>query len=279
MMANKNGSIMAVLEDEAEKIMLSMDQVDAPVTHRFGPGIYIREVVLPRGIVALGHRQKKEHLNTMIAGKMILFTENGPRILEAPVTFTAPPGRKVALTLETVVWQNIYATYETDIATLEEEFLDKSDEWLSLDSKSFSERVTRAASDRDDYDVMLHEIDDDDPFVGTLFGPAHVVPMSKEHAEFLSVRKSPIHGVGLFTSWPINAGEVIIPAVFNGVKSEACRAVNHSAHPNSKIVTNDRGDMFIVAKTHIGGCVGGGDGSEITINYRELLKKETLWQE
>ena len=37
------------LADQVEAAFLEQPQADCPVTHRFGPGIYIREVLLPRG--------------------------------------------------------------------------------------------------------------------------------------------------------------------------------------------------------------------------------------
>jgi hypothetical protein len=40
------------------------------------------------------------------------------------MTFIGKPGRKVAYILETVVFQNVYATEETDIEKLENMFIE-----------------------------------------------------------------------------------------------------------------------------------------------------------
>jgi hypothetical protein len=106
---------------------LQQEQQDCPVVHRFGPGIYIREVTIPAGTFSIGHYQKTTHLNNMVAGKVIMVGEDGSKTeLVAPQTFVCGPGRKIGLILETMIWQNIYATNETDIEKLESMFLEKA---------------------------------------------------------------------------------------------------------------------------------------------------------
>lgn len=121
--------------DALEAEMLAMPQAETPVVHHFGPGIYVREVTLPAGIIAIGHAQKFEHLNIMLTGAVAMLDENNQvHFLRAPLIFTGKPGRKVGYVLETCVWQNIFATEERDIPTLEAMFFDKSDNFPKLDS-------------------------------------------------------------------------------------------------------------------------------------------------
>ena len=113
--------------EELEKVCLDKEQVDCPVAHYFGPGVYIREVSVPAGTFAIGHRQKVEHLCMFTKGKVNFIEQDGSvSLLEAPMTFTSPPGRKIGLVLEDMVWLNIYPTEETDIEVLEDMYLDKS---------------------------------------------------------------------------------------------------------------------------------------------------------
>jgi hypothetical protein len=56
----------------------------------------------------------------------ILQDDGSKKELVAPMTFMAKPGRKVAYIVETVVFQNIYSTSETDIEKLENMFVDNS---------------------------------------------------------------------------------------------------------------------------------------------------------
>jgi len=107
--------------------VLQLPQVDCPVTHHFGPNIYIREVVMPAGTVVVGKPHKTEHMCNMIEGKMIVVNEDGEQMeVAAPSVFMAKKGRKTAYIIETVRFQNIFSTDETDIEKLENMLVDNS---------------------------------------------------------------------------------------------------------------------------------------------------------
>ena len=107
--------------------MLKHPQVDCPVSHHFGPNIYIREVVLLAGTVVVGKPHKTEHICNMISGRMIVVNEDGEqKEVSAPSIFMAKKGRKTAYILETVRFQNIFSTEETDIEKLENMLVDNS---------------------------------------------------------------------------------------------------------------------------------------------------------
>ena len=123
--------------DEVEKLMLEKDQVECDVQHYFFPGMYIREVSIPKGTLALGHYHKTKHLNIFLKGKATFIDDKGEAsTIEAPMMFMSKPGRKIAYAVETMVWQNIFLTEETSIEKLEEALLDKSDYFLSLQERS-----------------------------------------------------------------------------------------------------------------------------------------------
>lgn len=108
-----------------------IDPIQCEEKHHFGPSLYIKEVTMPAGAVIVGKPHKVEHMCIMLSGKMILVNEDGERKeLTAPMTFIAKPGRKVAYIIETVVFQNVYATEETDIEKLENMFVDNSQQLL-----------------------------------------------------------------------------------------------------------------------------------------------------
>jgi hypothetical protein len=99
--------------------------------HYFGPNIYIKEVTMPAGSLIIGKHHRMEHLCNMISGRMIVLDADGNRAeLIAPMTFMAKPGRKIAYIIETVVFQNIYSTPETDIQKLEDMCVDNSKDLL-----------------------------------------------------------------------------------------------------------------------------------------------------
>ena len=107
--------------------MLKYPQVECPVSHHFGPNIYIREVVMPAGTVVVGKPHKTEHMCNMISGRMIVINEDGEqKEVAAPAVFMAKKGRKTAYIIETVRFQNIFSTDETDIEKLENMLVDNS---------------------------------------------------------------------------------------------------------------------------------------------------------
>jgi hypothetical protein len=106
---------------------VAQPQIQCEEKHHFGPNIYIKEVTMPAGALIIGKHHRMEHLCNMVSGRMFILQEDGSKKeLVAPMTFMAKPGRKVAYIVETVVFQNIYSTSETDIEKLENMCVDNS---------------------------------------------------------------------------------------------------------------------------------------------------------
>jgi quercetin dioxygenase-like cupin family protein len=125
---------MAWDPDDLEEYLLSLDapEDDCGLTHHFGPGIYIREVTFQPGQLILGHAHKHESLSIMLKGRLLLQTPDGDvREVVAPAMLLTPPGRKAAYAIEETVFQNVFATTETDPDKLEEMFVTKSAAWLA----------------------------------------------------------------------------------------------------------------------------------------------------
>lgn len=124
----ENGVSIRCNIDELEAACLEEEQVECPLYHHFSPGIYTREVHMPKGSFVIGHKHKKAHLNYFLKGKAkIVDYEGNVEIIEAPMMFVAQPGRKIFYALEDLVWQNLFPTDETDIEKLEEMFVEKSE--------------------------------------------------------------------------------------------------------------------------------------------------------
>jgi hypothetical protein len=104
-----------------EKSMYTMEQAECPVRHYFAPGMYAREITIPKGVTLVGAIHKRENLVVLSKGKLQLVTEAGTVIIEAPHTLTCKPGAKnAAFALEDSVWTNFFATDETDVDKLVE---------------------------------------------------------------------------------------------------------------------------------------------------------------
>lgn len=255
-----------------EEKMLQMEQANCPVVHRFGPGIYIRELSMRAGTLAIGHRQKCVHMNVFIKGRVTVVNDDGSHTeLVAPMTFVGKPGRKFGYVHEDVIWQNVYATNETDIETLESMFLEKSDAWQSA-KREKDALLLECASDQEDYRNVLRE-----------FGFTEEIARAQSENEAdqipfplgsykVAVSRSAIEGKGLFATSAIDAGEVIAPARIAGKRTPAGRFTNHAAIPNACMVRRPDGDIELIAMKPIAGCAGGELGEEITIDYREALR-------
>lgn len=257
---------------DLEKEMLDMPQADCPVAHHFGPGIYIREVTLPAGIFAVGHAQRFDHLNIMLTGKVAIVDDGKVRVLEAPLIFTGKPGRKVGYVIETCVWQNVYATEETNIDALEAHYLDKSENWKAYDKEQSNIIYALNQPDRDDFEQVLKDFG---------FNTETVRQQSEDESDQIDmpvafkavaqVRDSNIEGKGLFLSWHTMSGQIIAPARIAGKRTPAGRYVNHSMNPNCKYVADENGDIYLMSLRDIDGCKGGGCGEELTVDYRQAL--------
>jgi hypothetical protein len=94
------------------------------------------------------------------------------------------------------------------------------------------------------------------------------------------VLPSPIEGKGLFITSGVEKGEIICPGRIGGMRTPAGRFANHSATPNAIMVPHQNGDIDLVAIRRIEGCIGGGQGEEVTVDYRQALslRKETPCQ-
>jgi hypothetical protein len=117
--------------EEIEGILLNEPQIDCPLNHFFGPGVYIREGIIPAGTLIIGHQHKYAHTNVLVKGRMRVMVDGIPSTIEAPMMFVAGPGRKLLYALTECVFQNIHATEETDLEKLEEHLIEKSETWLA----------------------------------------------------------------------------------------------------------------------------------------------------
>lgn len=103
--------------------------VELPVKHHFAPGIYARELFIPKGTLLTGKIHKYVNMNIMSAGEMSVLTENGIERVRAPFTIVSPPGTKrVAYAHEDCVWTTIHATTETDVDAIEAEFIAQTEQ-------------------------------------------------------------------------------------------------------------------------------------------------------
>lgn len=118
--------------ESAEAKMLTHVQPVTFLKHHFAPGIYVREIWMPKGAIILGHRHKTDHLNIIAQGSVLVRMEGRVEHIVAPYTVRSGAGvRKALYILEDTIWMTVHdnPTDETDIPTLEEIFTVKSETW------------------------------------------------------------------------------------------------------------------------------------------------------
>lgn len=261
--------------DELERAMLELPQVDCPVTHHYVNGKYVRQVYMKGGIIAIGHRHKEPHLNILVQGSLILVNEDGSKTqLTAPYAYYGSAGRKVAYVQEDVVWMNVYETQETDLSKLEDMFVEKSDAFLEKEAQHRALLLTNQSTNN--FQQVIDQLGMTEQQLDEYFN-TNVIPFP-EGSYQCSIRESTIHGKGLFATGDINKCSVVCPVRIGAMKTPAERYLNHSAVPNAEFVIYD-GVVWLVSLKDISGCVGGFDGEELTVDYKQGFHVMKMYEE
>jgi len=254
--------------DLVQTTLADMPQCDAPVEHIFSPKLYTRVVKLKANTIVLGHHQKSTHLNVVLSGSVVMFNNDATTsIVKAPIVFVGKPGRKFGYVLEDTVWLNVYPNPDDikDIEKLEEMWLDKV---LLVDIHLPKQRPL----DRADYLEMCREYDYTEEQIRKESEIENMVALPDFYASKLSLRPSGIKGLGMFLSSPVEANESIAPAMLFGQRTQVGRYVNHAKSPNCFFTQYEDGNIWLVSRERINGCVGGNYGEELTVDYRQALK-------
>jgi hypothetical protein len=105
------------LIDKLELAMLNHEPIDCPVKHTFVPGMYIREIFMPKGkegkdnwVTSMVHNT--EHPYFVLKGEVEVYSENdGVQHLKTGDSgITTPNTRRVLLIIEDTVWVTCHPT-------------------------------------------------------------------------------------------------------------------------------------------------------------------------
>lgn len=111
-----------------------LQEVDMPVTHRFAPSVYLREIFMPKGAMVIGKIHSTEHFNIIVEGAGTVITAEGKEDFVAPYTFVSKAGvQKCVLVTEDCKWQTVHVTDKTDIDEIEKEVIVESYNDLVVD--------------------------------------------------------------------------------------------------------------------------------------------------
>lgn len=110
-----------------EAKLLHLPQRECPVVHKFAPGVYMREILMPRNTFVIGHQHKTKHFNIVLTGRAIVMMDGVVNHVTAPCTFVSEPGvRKVLYIIEPMRWATCHVTESTDLTEIEEQVIEKS---------------------------------------------------------------------------------------------------------------------------------------------------------
>jgi hypothetical protein len=243
--------------------------------HRFTPGMYSREMIVPAGTMITGSIHKTEHISVFLEGEMYIpDTAVGSAIIRAPIVEICQPGAKrVGVTIKPVRWITFHPTDLMTVEECEEAFFTNEPTEVPrfepmgrvIEESGFAmaQRDVPELEDRADYEKIRHLEDDVRPLLLSI--DAH-----KGDIDTLSIKESARHGLGLFTSAEIGIHDIVAPAIKNGNLMEYSRYCNHSKNPNAVCKHLWNGDCDIIAIRDIA------PGEEITVDYRVNLRHAGL---
>ena len=105
----------------AENILLSMPQVEIPLKHYFGDGVYGRQMSLSAGEAFTGAIHLTNHINVLAQGTMLIKTSTSEaEEITAPHVFECPPNtKKMGYAVTDCVFINFIGTDLKDVAEIE----------------------------------------------------------------------------------------------------------------------------------------------------------------
>lgn len=114
---------MSGLLERLQEEMMTCPQVECQIREHFAPGLYAREITIPKGACLIGAVHKTQNMAVLSRGRLRVVTASGAVEIEAHAVMTVQPGsRNAVFALEESVWTNYHPTTETDPDKLVEMF-------------------------------------------------------------------------------------------------------------------------------------------------------------
>jgi len=122
-LSNDIAAIKAI--DGLESAMKLMPQVDIETNHYFSDGLYARKIIIPEGVTLTGKIHKKETLNILVSGTLLVVSSTGAeKEIIGPSIFVSPPNtKKAGYAVTECIFINVHATEHTDLDKIENEVI------------------------------------------------------------------------------------------------------------------------------------------------------------
>ena len=241
--------------------LFKLPQANIVTEHVFTPGKYERRITIPAWTVLTGAEHRTDYHVRLEKGTIAVNTDEGVKVLTAPVNFSAKAGMQRAGRVfeDEVVWVDVYDNPDdcADLAVLEDRLYVVPDCGLA-DSRN---EVQKAQID---YGAFLHQIGMTQSEMDKIVQIESDLMDMPEGVD-VELKNSPIHGKGLFATRDFEVGEVVCPGRLNGKRTPGGRFINHSVECNIT-PTKVGDDIYATAARKIRA------GDELLVDYRASMR-------
>lgn len=131
---NNNGLLIAqlsnidkvtILENELLELAKNgnAEKAEIRIKHYFVPGVYVRELFMPKGTVLTGKIHKYPQFHVITKGDLSVLIDGEMVRLTGPCNIMSPAGSKrLAIANEDTYWLMVHGTYQTDLDQIEKQF-------------------------------------------------------------------------------------------------------------------------------------------------------------
>jgi len=247
------------LQDE----LLKMPQSEIVTEHIFTDGIYERVITIPPWTVLTGAAHKTDYKIRLEKGTIAVNVGTEVKILTAPCELEAKAGeQRVGRVFdEEVIWRDIYKNPDNcqDLTIIEDRLYVVPE--CGLGENRVALQIKNA---QNDYSLFLSQIGINQEEMDKIVTiESDLMDMPEGYA--VELRKSKIHGLGLFALKDFEVGEIICPGRLDGKRTPAGRFINHSFESNllPQLVGND---IYAVATRKIQ------LNEELLVDYRASMR-------
>ena len=247
------------LQDE----LLKMPQSEIVTEHIFTDGIYERVITIPPWTVLTGAAHKTDYKIKLEKGTIAVNVGTEVKILTAPCELEAKAGeQRVGRVFdEEVIWRDIYKNSDNcqDLTIIEDRLYVVPE--CGLGENRVALQIKNA---QNDYSLFLSQIGINQEEMDKIVTiESDLMEMPEGYA--VELRKSKIHGLGMFALKDFEIGEVICAGRLNGKRTPAGRFINHSFESNilPQLVGDD---IYAVATRKIHA------NEELLVDYRASMR-------
>jgi hypothetical protein len=128
-----------------EEALKQLPQLPEDVHHHFAPGLYLRELRIPKGAILTGKIHRHAHMNFLVKGDISVLTEHGIKRLTAPATILSEAGiKRAGYAHEDTIWITVHENPddERDLERLEARYI--APDFAAIDHVK-ADQIMRAA--------------------------------------------------------------------------------------------------------------------------------------